>query len=357
MVTGASTSDLAVVLIDARKGALDQSHRHAFIAALLGIPHIVVTVNKMDLVDYSQEVFDRISEDFAGWAAKLNVHDITFIPISALHGDNVVERSTHMPWYQGPSLLYHLEHVHIASDRNLIDNRFPVQWIIRPMSDEHHDYRGYAGQVASGQFKAGDEVVVLPSGATSRIKMIDTLDGPLDEAVPPLSVTILLEDDIDVSRGDMICRPHNKPTQTQEIELMVCWMHERALEVGGRYLVKHTTRTTRAIVDTLRYRIDVNTLHRDKTATSLGLNEIGRLRLRTASPLLVDEYRNNRLTGSLILIDETTNDTVGAGMVMAAEELTAEELAAESAEAPAGEAADERASDDGMAESDIPVAA
>jgi bifunctional enzyme CysN/CysC len=262
-----------------------------------------------------------------------------------------------MPWYQGPSLLYHLEHVHIASDRNLIDNRFPVQWIIRPMSDEHHDYRGYAGQVASGQFKAGDEVVVLPSGATSRIKMIDTLDGPLDEAVPPLSVTILLEDDIDVSRGDMICRPHNKPTQTQEIELMVCWMHERALEVGGRYLVKHTTRTTRAIVDTLRYRIDVNTLHRDKTATSLGLNEIGRLRLRTASPLLVDEYRNNRLTGSLILIDETTNDTVGAGMVMAAEELTAEELAAESAEAPAGEAADERASDDGMAESDIPVAA
>jgi bifunctional enzyme CysN/CysC len=325
MVTGASTADLGVVLIDARKGVLEQSRRHAFICSLLGIPHVVVAVNKMDLVDYSEEVFERIADDFAKWSAKLDVHDITFIPMSALHGDNVVERSLNMPWYQGPSLLYHLEHVHIASDRNLIDNRFPVQWVIRPMSDEHHDYRGYAGQVASGQFKVGDEVVVLPSGAKSRIKMIDTFDGPLDEAIPPLSVSMLLEDDIDVSRGDMICRPHNRPTQTQELELMVCWMNERALEVGGRYIVKHTTRTVRGIVDTLRYRVDVNSLHRDESATSLELNEMGRIRLRTSAPLLVDEYRKNRLTGSLILIDETTNDTVGAGMVMAADEVAAEQ--------------------------------
>jgi bifunctional enzyme CysN/CysC len=325
MVTGASTADLAVVLIDARKGVLEQSRRHAFIASLLGIPHIVVAVNKMDLVGYSEEVFERITAEFTAWSAKLDVHDVTFIPMSALHGDNVVDRSLNMAWYQGPSLLYHLEHVYIASDRNLIDNRFPVQWIIRPMSDEHHDYRGYAGQVASGQFKVGDDVVVLPSGARSRIKLIDTFDGPVEEAVPPLSVSILLEDDIDVSRGDMICRPHNQPTQTQELELMVCWMNERPLEVGGRYHVKHTTRTVRGIVDELRYRIDVNTLHRDEAPNGLGLNEIGRLRLRTSAPLLVDEYRNNRLTGSLILIDETTNDTVGAGMVVAAEEVLSEQ--------------------------------
>jgi bifunctional enzyme CysN/CysC len=319
MVTGASTADLGVVLIDARKGVLEQSRRHAFICSLLGIPHVVVAVNKMDLVDYSQDRFDEITADFTEWSAKLDVHDVTFIPISALHGDNVVERSTNMPWYQGPSMLYHLEHVHIASDRNLIDNRFPVQWIIRPQSNEHHDYRGYAGKVASGQFKPGDEVVVLPAGRTTRIKRIDAFEGPLDEAVPPLSVTMLLEDDIDISRGDMICRPHNQPTLTQELELMVCWMHERPLEVGGRYWVKHTTRNVRGIVDAVRYRIDVNTLHRDESATSLGLNEIGRLRLRTSGPLLVDEYRRNRLTGSLILIDETTNDTVGAGMVVGAE--------------------------------------
>ncbi|HVM29407.1 MAG TPA: sulfate adenylyltransferase subunit CysN [Candidatus Limnocylindrales bacterium] len=334
MVTGASTADLGVVLIDARKGVLEQSRRHAFICSLLGIPHIVVAVNKMDLVDYSQDVFEAITADFTAWSAKLDVHDVTFIPISALHGDNVVERSTKMQWYQGPSLLYHLEHVHIASDRNLIDNRFPVQWIVRPMSDEHHDYRGYAGQVASGQFKVGDEVVVLPSGARSRIKQIDTFDGQIDEAIPPLSVTLLLEDDIDVSRGDMICRPHNQPTQTQELELMCCWMHERQLQVGGRYWVKHTTRNVRGIVDAVRYRIDVNSLHRDQGAETLGLNEIGRLRLRTSSPLLVDEYRRNRLTGSLILVDETTNETVGAAMVVGAEELAAEEDAEMSARAP-----------------------
>jgi bifunctional enzyme CysN/CysC len=317
MVTGASTADLAVVLIDARKGSLEQSRRHAFIAALLGIPHLVVAVNKMDLVNWRQEVFDQISAEFTAWAAKLDVHDITFIPISALHGDNVVDRSHNMDWYEGPALLYHLEHVHIASDRNLRDNRFPVQWVVRPMGDEHHDYRGYAGQVAAGTFRAGDDVVVLPSGARTKVKRIDIFEGPVDEAVPPMSVIMLLEEEIDISRGDMICRPHNQPTQTQDIEAMVCWMADRPLEVGGRYAVKHTTRYTRAFVEDLRYRIDVNSLHRDENAESLALNEIGRIRLRTSTPLLVDEYRKNRQGGAFILIDETTNDTVGAGMVVA----------------------------------------
>ena len=317
MVTGASTADLAVVLIDARKGALEQSRRHAFIAALLGIPHIVVAVNKMDLVDWSQSVFEDISAEFTGWAAKLDVHDITFIPVSALHGDNVVERSTNMPWYEGPSLLYHLEHVHIASDRNLRDNRFPVQWIIRPQTPEHHDYRGYAGTVAAGTFKPGDDVVILPWGAKTKIKRIDMFEGEVEEAVPPMSVIMLLEDDIDISRGDMICRPHNQPTVTQDIEAMVCWMADRPLEVGGRYAIKHTTRYARAFVDELRYRMDVNSLHRDEGAGSLALNEIGRVKLRTSTPLLVDEYRKNRQSGAFILIDETTNDTVGAGMVVA----------------------------------------
>jgi bifunctional enzyme CysN/CysC len=222
-----------------------------------------------------------------------------------------------MPWYQGPSLLYHLEHVHIASDRNLIDVRFPVQWIIRPMSDEHHDYRGYAGQIATGTFKAGDEVIVLPSGARTHIKRVDTFDGELVEGVPPLSVSILLEDNLDISRGDMICRPHNQPTVTTEIEAMMCWMNDRALEPGNRYAIKHTTRAARATIDDIRYRIDVNSLHRDETATALRLNEIGRIHLRTSTPLFIDEYRKNRQTGSFILIDETTNETVGAGMIVA----------------------------------------
>ena len=316
MVTGASTADLALILIDARKGVLEQSHRHAFIASLLRIPHLVVCVNKMDLVDFDQEVFDRISAEFAGWAAKLDIHDLTFIPISALHGDNVVERSARMPWYQGTSLLYHLEHVHVASDRNLQDPRFPVQWVIRPMSDEHHDYRGYGGEVASGVFRAGDEVVVLPSGRETRIAGIDSYDGEMEEAYPPLSVTLRLEDDIDVSRGDMICRDHNRPIEAREIDAMVCWMAERPLSPRGRYRIKHTTRTALAKIDEVRYRIDVNTLHRDEQAGSLQLNEIGRMKLRLSSPLFVDQYRRNRATGSFILIDESTNDTVGAGMVL-----------------------------------------
>jgi bifunctional enzyme CysN/CysC len=316
MVTGASTADLAIVLVDARKGVLEQSHRHAFIAALLGIPHLLVAVNKMDLVGYDEAVYDRITAEFADWAAKLDVHDIQFIPISALHGDNVVQRSMAMPWYQGPSLLYHLEHVYIGSDVNLIDVRFPVQWIIRPQSDEHHDFRGYAGQVASGVFRVGDDVVVLPSGRRSRVASISTFDGELEQASPPMSVIMRLEDDIDVSRGDMICRPHNQPDVTNDFEAMVCWMTDAPLQPGARYAIKHSTRTVKAVVDDLRYRMDVNTLHRDQSATELGLNEIGRVRIRTSNPLLLDEYRLSRATGGFIVIDETTQDTVGAGMVV-----------------------------------------
>jgi bifunctional enzyme CysN/CysC len=316
MVTGASTADLALILVDARKGVLEQSRRHAFIASLLRIPHLVVCVNKMDLVDYREDAFRAVCDEFGGWANKLDVSDMTFVPISALHGDNVVDRSENMPWYQGPSLLYHLENVHVASDRNLVDARFPVQWVVRPMSDEHHDYRGYAGEVASGIFRVGDEVVILPSGRESRIASIDTFDGELQEAYPPLSVTLRLEDDVDVSRGDMICRPGNRPREVRELDAMVCWMAERPLQANGRYRIKHTTRTALAKADAVRYRIDVNTLHRDEQADGLSLNEIGRLSLRLSSPLFLDEYRRNRATGSFILIDESTNDTVGAGMVL-----------------------------------------
>jgi bifunctional enzyme CysN/CysC len=318
MVTGASTADLAIILVDARKGVLEQSRRHAFIAALLGIPHLLVAVNKMDLVGYEERVFEDIVADFSGWAEKLDVHDIQFIPISALHGDNVVQRSLSTPWYQGPSLLYQLEHVYIGSDRNLIDARFPVQWVIRPQTNEHHDLRGYAGQVAAGVFKSGDEVVVLPSGHRSRISRISTFDGELTTAAPPLSVVIELEDQIDVSRGDMICRTHNQPRVAQEIEAMVCWMNDAPMRQGGRYLLKHTTRTVKTIVEDLRYRIDVNTLHREADADELGLNAIGRVRLRTSGPLMLDDYRDNRATGGFILIDEASSDTVAAGMVVRA---------------------------------------
>jgi bifunctional enzyme CysN/CysC len=320
MVTGASTADLALVLIDARNGVVEQSRRHAFIASLLRIPHLVVAINKMDLVDWDEEVFERIRSEFASWAAKLDVTDITFIPMSALLGDNVVDRSENMDWYDGPSLLYYLEHVHVASDRNLIDVRFPVQWVIRPMQDELHDYRGYAGQVASGVIAVGDEVVVQPSGLKTRIAGIDTQDGPLQEAYPPLSVTVRLEDDVDVSRGDMICRANNSPTPTKEVEATICWMSDRPLKAGSRYRIKHTTRTALAKVDELRYRVNVNSMHRDETADGLALNEIGRVRLRLSTPLLVDEYRRNRETGSFILIEESTNDTVGAGMILGADE-------------------------------------
>ncbi|MGD9998507.1 MAG: sulfate adenylyltransferase subunit 1 [Ilumatobacteraceae bacterium] len=319
MVTGASTADLALILVDARHGIQEQSRRHAILTTMLRVPHIVLCVNKMDLVDYSQEVFDSIKSEFQDFAAKLEIGDLSFVPISALNGDNVVTRSSNMPWYEGASLLHLLEDVHIASDRNLIDSRFPVQYVIRPMSDEHHDYRGFAGTVAGGVFKTGDEVVVLPSGLTTRIASIDTFEGPIDEAFPPMSVTIRLEDEIDTSRGSMICRPRNQPTVGQDIDAMVCWMNEsRPIQAGDRYAIKHTTQTGRAIVKEITYQLDVNTLHRHEQPGKLALNEMGRITLRTTVPLFYDEYRRNRTTGSFILIDEGTNSTVGAGMILGA---------------------------------------
>jgi bifunctional enzyme CysN/CysC len=317
MVTGASTADLALILVDARKGLVEQSRRHAFLCSLLRVPHMVLCVNKMDLVDYDEAVFKRIENEFSAFATKLEVPDLTVIPISALKGDNVVNRSENMPWFNGPSLLHHLEKVHIASDRNLVDVRFPVQHVIRPHSNDNHDFRGYAGQVASGVMKPGDEVMVLPSGFTSRIASIETADGPLEEAFPPLSVTVRLEDELDVSRGDMLCRPGNQARVSQDIEAMVCWMDEaRPLKLRGKYAVKHTTADVRAIVKDVQYQLDVNTLHRDETATELRLNEIGRVTLRTTKPLLCDDYRRNRATGGFIIIDESDNRTVGAGIVV-----------------------------------------
>ena len=316
MVTGASTADLALVLVDARKGLVEQSRRHAFLATLLQVPHLVLVVNKMDLVDFSEEVYEKIRDEFTQFAAKLRVPDLTVMPVSALNGDNVVTRSENMPWYDGPSLLHHLENVHVASDRNLIDVRFPVQYVIRPQSDAWHDYRGYAGQVLGGILKKGDEVMVLPSGFTSRILSVETADGEVDEAYPPMSVTVRLEDEIDVSRGDMICRPNNQPTVAQDLDAMICWMDESApMRLGGKYSIKHTTRTARTIVKALQYRLDVNTLHRDEEANQLSLNEIGRVRLRTTVPLMADDYSRNRNTGGFVLVDEATNRTVAAGMI------------------------------------------
>jgi sulfate adenylyltransferase subunit 1 (EFTu-like GTPase family) len=275
----------------------------------------VVAVNKMDLVDWSEKTYESIRDEFTSFAAKLNVPDLTVIPISALHGDNVVTRSSNSPWYDGSSLLHHLEHVHVASDRNLVDTRFPVQFVIRPQSDSYHDYRGYAGTVASGVLRPGDEVQVLPSGLTTRISAIDGPRGPVDEAFAPMSVTVRLADDLDVSRGDAICRPTNAPQVTQDLDAMVCWMTDEPLRPRQRIAVKHTTRTVRAMVKDLQYRLDVNTLHRDLGAGELGLNDIGRVRLRTTQPLFVDDYARNRVTGRFILIDEATNATVGAGML------------------------------------------
>ncbi|ORW02462.1 adenylyl-sulfate kinase [Mycobacterium kyorinense] len=317
MVTGASTAQLAIVLVDARHGLLEQSRRHTFLASLLGIEHIVLAVNKMDLIDWDKEKFEAIRDDFHAFATRLDVHDVLAIPMSALHGDNVVTKSDKTPWYDGPALLSHLEEVFIAGDRNLVDVRFPVQYVIRPQTREHHDYRSYAGSVASGVMRPGDEVIVLPAGKTSRITEIEGPTGPVDEAFPPMAVAVRLADDIDISRGDMIARTSNQPRVTQEFDATVCWMADgSALEAGREYLVKHTTRTTRAIVTGLDYRLDVNTLHRDKSATALNLNELGRISLRTQVPLLLDEYTRNASTGSFILIDPATNGTVAAGMVL-----------------------------------------
>ena len=316
MVTGASTADVAVILVDARKGLVEQSRRHAFIATLLRIPHLVVAVNKMDLVDWSEERFADIKAEFEAFATRLDVSDLTFIPMSALRGDNVVDRSMSMPWYSGPTLLAHLENLYIASDRNLVDCRFSVQYVIRPRSDEHHDYRGYAGQVAGGVWKVGDPVMVLPSGLETAVAAIDGPRGPVEEAYPTMSVIIRLADDLDVGRGDMLSRPGNQPSVTQDIEATVCWMVDRPLVAGARYTLKHTTRSVRAVVREVRYRLDVNTIHRDESASSLGLNDIGRIALRTTAPVMVDPYRRNRTTGSFILIDEATNVTAGAGMIL-----------------------------------------
>ncbi|MGN6131705.1 MAG: sulfate adenylyltransferase subunit 1, partial [Nocardioidaceae bacterium] len=315
MVTGASTADLGLVLVDARQGLTEQSRRHAVILSLLRVPHLVLAVNKMDLVDYDQKVFDEIHAEFTSFATKLNIPDLEIIPISALKGDNVVNRSENMPWYDGQSLMHHLENVHVASDRDLVDTRFPVQYVVRPKSDEFHDYRGYAGQVAGGVLKPGDEVVVLPSGLTSRIAGIDLFKEEVAEAFPPMSVTVRLEDDLDVSRGDMIARVKNAPKPSQDIDAMVCWMTNEPLRPRQKLAFKHTTRTGRAMVKDLQYRLDVNTLHRDQETGELGLNEIGRVQLRTTVPLLCDPYSKNRTTGSFILIDEATGVTVGAGMI------------------------------------------
>jgi bifunctional enzyme CysN/CysC len=317
MVTGASTAQLVIVLVDARHGLLEQSRRHAFLASLLGIQHIVLAVNKMDLIDWDNKRFEWIRDEFHAFAARLDVQDVATIPISALNGDNVVTKSGNSPWYEGPALLSHLEEVYIAGDRNLVDVRFPVQYVIRPQTHEHRDHRSYAGTVASGVMRPGDEVVVLPIGKTTRITAIEGTNGPVEEAFPPMAVSVSLADDIDISRGDMIARTHNQPRVTQDFDATVCWMADNAaLEPGRDYLIKHTTRTTRARVTALEYRLDVNTLHRDKAATALQLNELGRISLRTQVPLLLDEYTRNSSTGSFILIDPNTNGTVAAGMVL-----------------------------------------
>lgn len=316
MVTGASTANLAIILVDARNGIQEQTYRHTIIATLLGIPHIVFCINKMDLVDYSEEVYDGIKKDIDAFASKLKVVDIRFVPVSALNGDNIVDASTNMPWYKGSTLLYLLETIHIGSDHNHIDCRFPVQGVIRPQTTEYHDFRGYAGRVSSGVFKPGDEVTVLPSGFNSTIDKIHTMDGDLDEAFAPMSVAITLKDDIDISRGDMIVRSHNQPEVSQDIDLMICWMSDRPLQVNGKYAIKHTTSDARCIVKTVQYKLNVNTLHRNEDDKSIGMNDIGRVTLRTTKPLFIDRYERNRETGSVILIDESTNETVGAGMIL-----------------------------------------
>jgi sulfate adenylyltransferase subunit 1 len=317
MVTGASTADLSIMLVDARKGVSEQTRRHAYIASLLRIPHLVVCVNKMDLVDFDEDIFYRILDEMTDWAARLTIPDITFIPISALHGDNVVERSWNTPWYGGAPLLYHLEHVVIAPDRNLDDVRFPVQWVIRPMSEEHHDHRSYAGQVAGGVLRPGDELTVLPGGKKTRLAAIDTFDGEVEAAFPTMSVALRLADQIDVSRGDMVVGTEDQPVAARELEAMVCWMTDEPLRPRGRYAIKHTTRTARVIVEEIEHRVDVNLLAHEP-ASQLELNEIGRLRLRCSAPLVVDPYARNRTTGCFILMDEATNDTVGAGMILGA---------------------------------------
>ena len=316
MVTGASTANLAILLVDARHGVVEQTCRHAFIASLLQIPHIVVCINKMDLVDYKEDTYNKIKENFKAFSSKLEIPDIHFVPLSALHGDNVVDRSTNMDWYEGSTLLHLLENVHIGSDHNHIDCRFPVQYVVRPQSKEYPDYRGYAGRVAGGVFKPGDEVMVLPSGFTSKIKSIDTMDGSVAEAFAPMSICITLEDEIDISRGDMIVRKNNSPIAEQDLDLMVCWMNEKKMILRGKYSIKHTSKDARCIIKEVKYKMNINNLHRIEDDKEVGLNDIARISIRTTAPLFFDKYRRNRNTGSVILIDEATNETVAAGMII-----------------------------------------
>ena len=316
MVTGASTANLAIILVDARKGIVEQTCRHAFIANLLRIQHVIVAINKMDLVDYDEAVYESIIESFKSFSSRLgNFIDVTFIPISALNGDNVVDRSDKMTWYSGSTLLYHLESVYIGSDRNHVQARFPVQWVIRPHSNEHHDFRGYAGRVAGGVFKPGDEVQILPSGFTSEIESIHTADGPMDEVFSPLSCSLLLKEDIDISRGDMIVKVNNPPQRGQDIEAMLCWFSDKKMLMRGKYSLRHTTKEVKAIVSDLQYKININTLRKIEDDKEFGMNEIGRVSIRTSSPIYFDSYENNRTTGSFILVDDMTNETVAAGMI------------------------------------------
>jgi len=315
-VTGASTANLAIILVDARKGIIEQTYRHSYIASLLQIPHIIVCINKMDLVDWDEKTFNRIVNDYKAFASKLDIKDVHFLPISALAGDNVVNRSENMDWYQGPTLMYLLETIHIGSDLNHIDARFPVQYVIRPMKNDYHDFRGYAGRLAGGVFRVGDKVKALPSGFTSKIKSIVTMDGDLQEAFAPQSVTITLEDEIDISRGDMIVRENNMPQSEQEFDVMLCWMNEKKMVPRGKYILRHTARECKCIVKETKYKLNINTLQRLEDDLELGLNDIGRVTIRTTVPLFFDSYRKNRITGSIILVDEATNETVAAGMIV-----------------------------------------
>lgn len=316
MVTGASTVNLAIILVDARHGVVEQTRRHSFIASLLQIKHVIVAINKMDLVDYSEEAYMKVREQYEKFASKLKIPDIRYVPMSALKGDMVVNEGDNMPWFKGSPLLYTLENVHVGNDFNHVDSRFPVQYVIRPQSETARDYRGYAGRVAGGVFKPGDDIVVLPSGLTSKIKSVDTYEGPAKEAFAPMSATITLEDNIDISRGDMIVKPENQSKVSQDIELMVCWMNDKPLQPRGKYRLRHTSRDARCVIKDVRYKVDINTLHRVEEDNSLGLNDIGRVLIRTTVPLMHDSYERNRTTGSVILIDEFTNETVAAGMII-----------------------------------------
>ena len=316
MVTGASTANLAIILVDARNGIVEQTKRHSFIASLLGIPHIIYCINKMDLVNYKEDEFLKLKKELSNFSSKLTSKDVRFIPISALKGDNIVNRSSKMKWYEGSTLLHILENIHIASDYNLIDCRFPVQHVIRPQKKEFHDFRGYAGRISGGIFKKGDEIVVLPSGFYSKIKSIYNFDEQLEEAFVPMSVTMTLEDDLDISRGDMLVRANNQPQATQDIDLMICWLGENPLSEKGKYIVKHTSKEVRGIIKKVLYKVDINTLHRNENDKIISSNDIARISIRVTQPLFIDKYRKNRVTGSVIIIDENTHNTIGAGMII-----------------------------------------